>query len=711
MNLANQISLVSMVLLTALSFAVFFQNRRNDTRRTFAYVAGALALWNLFAYLHGLFPATELLVRLEVIAAALVPPLAIRFLRIFLYSEMPTLRRSTRSMSTASTFVWILSIILPSESRDGVARIPFLEHGMQFYLGITILYCFYILYRREREVPVYTAERTRLKYLRNGSLVVLAAAVLDLAILLTSGGRHRFSAMAVSVYAYFIYLSILNYRLLEYQEIVVRAGIIATIATVFSAVYGILVFWVDSFGVTVLYTMIASIIIMVIYDPVNKYVEDRFATLFLRPKRELREVLAHLNQEMIRATDARELALIMSRHLKGLERITDLAIYLRDRRTDRLGLYACFGRQASILPPVLDRMELVSSITSSRTAISREEITQELRTGAIGSRQGHLNNMLSEMDRLNTSLAIPILAPDAIAGIIFVRDEKAVEGFDVDEITLLGTIATQAGMLLENFRSNERIRARSRMAALGEMSAGLAHEIRNPLGSIKGAVQVLETSSSPEQNREFLSIILEEVQRLNRVVSEFLTYAREPKPALEPVDLNRLVERTVRQVTLAGDRPDVKIVLDLADALPAGYLDPEQIKQVLLNLISNAYRAMEGRINAQITLRTRWQPGPSGTSGNVILQIIDTGVGMSPETLDKLFTPFFTTGREGTGIGLPVCERLIEAHGGSIDVSSREGEGSQFTITLPIATADVPPLPEETPPPIPPQTARNGRVQ
>ncbi len=686
-----------MVLCTALSFAVFFQNRRNDTRRTFAYVVGALALWNLFAYLHGLFPHAVTLVRLQIIAAALVPPLAIRFLRIFLYAEMPTLKRSTRSMSTASTFVWLLSVVLPAESAETEARIPFLENGMIFYLGITILYCFYILYRREKEIPLQTAERTRLKYLRNGSLIVLAAASLDFAILLYSGGRHRFSAMAMSIYAYFIYLSILNYRLLEYQEIVVRAGIIATIAGVFSAVYGILVFWVSSFGVTVLYTMIASIIIMVIYDPVNKYVEDQFATFFLRPKRELREVLSVLNREMIRATDARELATIVARHLKGLERITDLAIYLLDRRTDRLGLYACFGREASALPPVLDRLELIYELKSRRGPYSREEIDQEIRTGAAGSRREYLLRVQDEMNHLNASLVIPIVAPDTLAGIIAVRDEKAVEGFDVDEITLLGTIATQAAMLIENFRSNERIRARSRMAVLGEMAAGLAHEIRNPLGSIKGAVQVLETTRSPDQNREFLSIIQEEVQRLNRVVSEFLNYAREPKPALEPVDVNRLVERTVKQVALAGAHPATKITLDLADSMPPGYLDPEQIKQVLLNLIENSFRAMEDRKDPALTLRTRWLPGPSGASGIVVIQVSDTGAGMSPETLDKLFTPFFTTRKEGTGIGLPICERIVEAHGGTIEVSSREGEGSQFTLTLPFPLADQAPAADTTP--------------
>ncbi|MCW5829154.1 MAG: hypothetical protein KIT79_07540 [Deltaproteobacteria bacterium] len=692
MNLANQISLISAVLCAALAFAVIYKNRQNDVRRTFSYVAAGLALWNLFAYLGGIFPRTELLHRFTVMAAALIPPLAIRFLRIFLYAEMPTLRRSTRSMSTASTLVILLAAVIPvtTTATGAGTRMPYLDYGMLFYLGITVLYCFYILLRRERELPRQTTERTRLKYLRNGSMVILAAGLIDLAILLTSGERHRFSAMATSVYAYFIYLSILNYRLLEYQEIVVRAAIIATIATVFSAVYGVLVFWVDSFGVTVLYTMIASIIILVIYDPVNKYVEDRFATFFLRPKRELSEVLAVLSREMIRATDARQLASIIARHMKVLERVTDLAIYFRDRRTGRLGLHACFGRMATSLPPVLDRLELLFELESSRSPLSAEHLEQERRATPPGSRRDYLGVIHGEMERLNAAVVLPVPGADDLAGIVCIRDERAVEGYDADEITLLATIATQAAMLLENFRSNDRIRARSRMAALGEMAAGLAHEIRNPLGSIKGAVQVLETSRSPEQNQEFLSIILEEVQRLNRVVSEFLNYAREPKPQLEPVDLNRLIERTARQVSLAEEQGEVKIVLDLAENLPQLAADPEQIKQVLLNLVSNAFVAMKDRTARVLTLRTRWRPAPDGGQGSVVIQIADTGSGMNPETLDRVFTPFFTTRPEGTGIGLPVCERLVEAHGGTIDVNSREGEGTEFTIVLPLPPAEVP---------------------
>ncbi len=691
MNLANQISLVSTVLCWALSFSVFFQNRKNDTRRTFAYVAGGLGLWDLFSYLHGLFPQTETVVRLQIVSAALVPPLAIRFLRIFLYAEMPTLRRSIRNMSSASTLILLLAFVLPVDHSGPVAGIPFLNKAMIFYLGLTNVYCTYILFRRERELTSQTAQRTRLKYLRNGALVVLAAATIDLGVLLVEGQHHRFSAMAVSVYAYFIYLSILNYRLLEYQEIVVRAAIIATIAAVFSAIYGILVFWVDSFGVTVLYTMVASIVILVIYDPVNKYVEDRFATLFLRPKRELREVLSILNREMLRATDARELAAIITRHLKGLERITDLAVYFRDRRTGRLGLYACFGRETSSLPPVLDRIELVYELQSRRAPMSTDDIETEKRGGAAGARFEYLTRLQDEMGGLSASLVLPVLSPDGLSGIICLRDERAVEGYDIDEITLMNTIATQTAMLMENFRANERIRARSRMAALGEMAAGLAHEIRNPLGSIKGAVQVLETSRSPEQSREFLSIILEEVQRLNRVVSEFLNYAREPKPSPEPVDLNRLIERTIKQVQLAGEPAGIRTVFQLDADLPPGYADPEQLKQVLLNLINNAYRAMNARKDAVLTLRTRWEPGPTTASGNAIIQVSDNGTGMSEATLDKLFTPFFTTSQEGTGIGLPVCERLIEAHGGTIEVSSREGEGSVFTVTLPFQIASAAP--------------------
>src|SRR5258708_724034 len=153
-------------------------------------------------------------------------------------------------------------------------------------------------------------------------------------------------------------------------------------------------------------------------------------------------------------------------------------------------------------------------------------------------------------------------------------------------------VGGQGAITIENSRLYERMKERDRLAALGEMAAGLAHEIRNPLGAIKGAAQYLDPKTIPVEDAEFLSIIVEEVDRLDGIVRSFLDYSRPLKAAFQPTDVNDVVTRTARLVTDVAAQSKVRLSLELSDKLPQVNADADQLKQVFLNLMQNAVQAM-----------------------------------------------------------------------------------------------------------------------
>jgi len=238
---------------------------------------------------------------------------------------------------------------------------------------------------------------------------------------------------------------------------------------------------------------------------------------------------------------------------------------------------------------------------------------------------------------------------------------------------------------------------RDRLAALGQMAAGLAHEVKNPLGAIKGAAQLLgdprhDTKLGPSE-LEFVGIILEEVERLDRVVGSVLDYARPSKGDAGAVDVNAVVKRTL--TVLASDRTEeCELRTELTENLPFVRADAEQLRQVLINLIRNAVQAMGGRGTVEVTTRRRTERasavqergGAQGHSDWVEIAVRDEGPGIAPQVQKHLFVPFFTTKDRGTGLGLAISQRVVEEMGGRIEVVSRPGAGSTFSLVLPAVT-------------------------
>ncbi len=219
---------------------------------------------------------------------------------------------------------------------------------------------------------------------------------------------------------------------------------------------------------------------------------------------------------------------------------------------------------------------------------------------------------------------------------------------------------------------------KERALLLEEMAPVFAHEIRNPLGSIKGAAQYLRSETEAEENRQLLEVIIEEVDRLNSVVSQFLDYAKPHTPNVKVQNINPIIERAVSLIKANSVSENTNLEMDLHANLPAVAVDAEQLLQVLLNIAFNAIDAMpEGG-----TLRIRSSKRAGEAGDTISISIHDTGQGIKREDIKNIFKPFFTTKERGVGLGLAICQRIIKSHGGSIRVKSVPEKGTTFSIRL-----------------------------
>lgn len=229
----------------------------------------------------------------------------------------------------------------------------------------------------------------------------------------------------------------------------------------------------------------------------------------------------------------------------------------------------------------------------------------------------------------------------------------------------------------EKERAQEEMVRRAKLATVGEIAVTVAHEIRNPLTSVRGFAQrLLRRYGDPETVHTYAGIIIEEVDRLNSVLGDVLDFARNVDARIKPVNMNDLVRRTITLLEERFGKANILCETELSPEVPTCYYDETQLSQVLINLMKNGAQAMkEGGV---ILIRT-------AISGDkILLEVTDTGQGIEEKNLRRIFEPFFTTKTKGTGLGLSLAKRVVEEHGGVIRVQSEVGKGTTFRIILPM---------------------------
>jgi signal transduction histidine kinase len=282
-------------------------------------------------------------------------------------------------------------------------------------------------------------------------------------------------------------------------------------------------------------------------------------------------------------------------------------------------------------------------------------------------------------------LCYPLLSMNRLIGILCVGPRAPRGEFSRPEMAFIESLTPQAGIALENAmlykeqreRFRRMIRA-DRLATIGELAAGAAHEIRNPLTAIKSSLQYLESRFQEEKEKKLLAIALQETDRIDEILAALLSFSRPSDIKKEQLDLAVTLEESLALISFQARSAGVEV----ETKFPAGPVflngDKSQVKQLFLNIFLNAIQAMEGggKLVCEVLPLA---------NGKILTRIIDTGEGIPEENMDKIYDPFFTTKKGGTGLGLSICYSIVKSHQGEIEVRSRAGEGTTVLVTLPAA--------------------------
>jgi signal transduction histidine kinase len=251
--------------------------------------------------------------------------------------------------------------------------------------------------------------------------------------------------------------------------------------------------------------------------------------------------------------------------------------------------------------------------------------------------------------------------------------ERRIEISSRDET---GDLAEAFNEMLARLRRSERaLIENEKMAAIGSIATGMAHEIRNPLSSIRMTVEILLRRATQDSVKNELEIILREIDRLSFTLSELLIFARAPQPNVQNVDARKLVDETLAILRPQIEHHEIEITRDFSENLPNALVDPNHFKQVVMNLVINAIEAMPSDGKIRISLHAR--------DDCVVLRLKDSGEGIAPEIRKRIFEPFFTTKPGGSGLGLAVTKIIVDSHGGEINFTSG-ADGTEFTLKFPL---------------------------
>jgi signal transduction histidine kinase len=695
-------ALLASLLILAIGLSVLLRSRRDRMYTAFAAFTFTVSAWHACTFVAAA-TASPLVEWLSLWAAATIPPTAIAFFRLFLAQPSIGGQRRGPRVTLAWTLIAYLALVysaIISPIHTSIwFQIPF---GAYVFGGL--YRCVYDMYMQYRSTAK-RVERTRVRYLALGGFIATTLQLTD--VLPRFGVAWPTVGNVLGIlYLYFLSQTLFRNRLIDLNELVGKMAVLGSLVVLLWAVYGFLLYWIGGGqkGLYLLNALVASFVILILFEPVRSRLENGINRWILRQRHELRGRLDQLRRDLPGVVDVPDMTARIVTALEESRRITDCSVYLLDpdgAGFDRAGFFGATPVErldAQGDRPFLDRVRSgyldVELLGRELDELSTANATDDPRRAAVQA-------LLTRADEMRADLVFPLSGSAEteqgpwLLGMLVVRDDRADGAFDPDDIDTFRQLAGQAARVIESSQAYERVKERDRLAALGEMAAGLAHEIRNPLGAIKGAAQLLigpdgKPIDPGQEAAELMEIIVEEANRLNNVVTRFLDYVRSEKNEREAqgkLDVNAVVRKTVQLLQQSHDaKIEVRVRLD--DHLPAVNGDPESLLQVFLNLGLNAIQAMPDGGTLEI-LTTRRRRSRLGYGQFAEVRFRDTGMGIPRDKLKKLFIPFYTTKQKGTGLGLAISQRIVSQHGGTIEVRSNPGQGSTFSVFLPASVESV----------------------
>ncbi len=547
-------------------------------------------------------------------------------------------------------------------------------------------------YRRATE-PV---ERNRLRYLIFAILVALAGGVPNF--LMVHGMRVYPIGHVVQIgFSLIIAYTIVRYRLMDIS-VVMRRGALYSVVTaavvgVYALVLLLLVKGVETGikgGVPFWLTAILAFGLALAFQPLHRRLQNAVDRRFFREEYEAQQILRDLSRSVVSFLELRELLAYTVETLRRALEVQRAFVYLYE---EKQYLPKAVYPEGSGADEIRDGDALVGALSTVGEPLVRDEIVPMLQALNLDAGERRLlERAQRRLQDLQVQVAVPLRSKDGLGGFLLVGDKRSEELFSPPDVALLATLGNQLAVAVENARLYQRLQQAyqdledaqrqlyqsEKLAAIGELAAGVAHEINNPLGAILVSAQRMRRGLGGQQNTdECMAAIEDGVMRCAEIVRGLLDFARQNVPQMVRTDIRNVLERTIALARTHRSLRRSKIVTDFDETLPTTLADPNQLVQVFLNLFVNAGLAMpEG---GTLTVRAR------NLGDRVLVEVHDTGCGIPEDMLDKIFHPFVSTrGQRGTGLGLSVSYGIVERHRGRIWAESEVGRGSTFFVELPV---------------------------
>jgi signal transduction histidine kinase len=407
------------------------------------------------------------------------------------------------------------------------------------------------------------------------------------------------------------------------------------------------------------------------------------------PKSKLTDInrfLSELNESFSIITDLEQLKDNFSARLKDIFNTNDIRIFLLNPDLNRFQPVERIisATQTDHIPQFYISDKLIFWLSVNKTFLVMDDNKKILEF--LTPREQEL------LARLNVGLVYPFIVMNQVKGLVCIG-RIAEKNYNMDELMHFKVLLDQAGFAFENAyhyhlqkeRTRRMYRA-DRLATLGELAAGAAHEIRNPLTSIRSSIQFLKRRLKLKGDLEIADDLISEVDRINEIIEGMLSFAKPQEPKKEAINLRILLNQSVQLVSNLALKKGIALSMKYHAHNEQIIADQTQLKQVFLNVLMNALQSIDteaGSVIIDVNEASGVQKSTMETQ-TFIIEITDSGKGIDPESIDKIFDPFFTTKSEGTGLGLSISYGIVGRHGGEIELASEPGKGTKVKIKLPM---------------------------
>lgn len=478
--------------------------------------------------------------------------------------------------------------------------------------------------------------------------------------------------------SFFFALAIVKYRLVDIHFII-RGGILYSILTgLVLVIYVLLIknvcdILANKFGTTSLLVESVFILVLVfLLRPLEKRVEEFIDRFFYRDRYLFQLKFFEFTRTLLNILDLQTLSRATVEFISQALVVNKVGIWTLDVEADSYRMTSQTGFLEE--RPFAEESPFIAYLKKSPRAVELEYIKNYYPL------QADVKKMMIE----HIALVIPFQWEEGLLGFLLVGDKRNGKNFTIMEIEALEALAPAMAMaisralLYQNLKRKDlQMMQSEKLAALGEMAASFVHGIRNPLGIISGSAETLKKKIPEPVQSEMIQFIREESERINRMLTNFLEFAKPKPPTFQEVNLKDILRRTVDLSSIPARERGVQVVQEYPQDKVSLFLDPEQIHEAFVNLELNALEAMPAGGTLRITLTQK-------ENKDVIIRVSDTGVGIPAGRESKIFDPFFTTKEQGTGLGLTIVHTVVKNHGGTISVANNDGGGATFTISLPV---------------------------